>query len=104
MTARSAYHLPAAHTLAVTALVGVVITEQRQDSTVRAVGSATFGPYLLDRDFIVHGDATVVIAESTGAAVSAAQKAALDGIPAEDAEDGETVWNDDGSLKVSSAP
>lgn len=65
---RSAYHLPAGYILTVAVVGGVVITEQQQDPTIRAVGAATFGPYLVDRDFIIHGAAswTVALGEAGG--------------------------------------
>lgn len=64
-----------------------------------------FGPYAIPHNFIVqdHRNTSVAIAAADFAAdvPSAAQAALLDAIPSADQEDGATVWNDDGTLKVS---
>jgi len=65
-----------------------------------------YGPYLTERTFEVQGEVTVVIAEASilDNVPSAAQAAMLDAIPTTDpADDGVTVWNDDGVLKTSGA-
>jgi hypothetical protein len=81
---------------------------QVQSEAIGAVitGTHSFGPYALERDFIVQGDATVTIAESdlTANIPSTAQAAFLDAIPSADADDSATIWNDAGVLKVSTAP
>lgn len=105
---RTSYKLKPAHTLTV-ALRNTVggHVGQVQDPSIGAVitGSHSFGPYLLDRDFIVSGDADVTIAEAdfTANVPSTAQAAMLDAIPLEDQEDSATVWSDEGVLKVSGA-
>lgn len=113
MTVQSDQHqLPASHTLTVSVVDGKAYARQVEDSTISALvtnaAAVVFGPYLLDRSFIVQhqGNATAVIAEADVSAniPSADQKALLDGIPTEDAGDGVTIWNDAGVLKVSTAP
>lgn len=106
------YTLPAGHTLTVSVVDGSAHVQQIESASIAALvtnaASAVFGPYLLPRNFRVQdgGNVTVVIAEADVAAriPSADQKALLDNIPTADAQDSVTVWNDEGALKVSTAP
>lgn len=101
------YRLKPGHTITATKVNNDGFITQVQDESVRGAvtSSLSFGPYLLERDFIVQGDVSVVIAEADIAAniPSTDQAAMLDAIPAADAEDSVTVWNDAGVLKVSGA-
>lgn len=107
MQTETIHKLKPGHTITVTKNHNVGHIRQVQDPTIGAVitGSHAFGPYALERDFLVQGDATVTIAEAdlTANIPSAAQAAMLDAIPAADQEDSATVWNDEGVLKVSGA-
>lgn len=103
------YKLKPGHTITASAARnGVGHIRQVQDETVASritTSAVTYGPYMLERDFIVQGDVAVTMAEADIAAniPSAAQAAMLDAIPAADQEDSATVWNDEGVLKVSTA-
>jgi hypothetical protein len=106
------YPVPAGHTIAVSVVDGSAHVEQVENSSISArvtnSAPASFGPYLLPRTFRVQAglNATVTIAEADIAAniPSTAQAAMLDAIPTADQEDSSTVWNDEGVLKVSTAP
>lgn len=112
MIRRDKHHLKAGHTLTVTVVDATanisdpagVIAAQRITNSAALV----LGPYLIDRSFDLQhtGNATVAIAEADVAAniPSADQATMLDAIPIADQNDSETVWNDAGVLKVSSAP
>lgn len=86
------HHLPAAHRLTATVVDGLAHVQQVEDASVAAMVSSaapvTFGPYQLPRSFVVTGAATVTIAA----------------IPTTDPEDGATIWNDSGVLKLASQP
>lgn len=108
MTFETIYKVAAGHTITVAKVNNTGHVRQVQDPTIGAVvtSSHAFGPYALSRDFIVQGDVSVVIAESdlTANIPSTAQAAILDAIPAVDQADSVSVWNDEGVLKVSTAP
>jgi hypothetical protein len=100
--------LPAGHTLTVSVVDGKAHVRQLEDFSIGALvtndAPAVFGPYGLPRNFRVQddGNASAVVAEAD-TLPSALQKAALDAIPTVDAEDGVTVWDDAGVLKVSTS-
>ncbi len=106
----SLYTLPIGHTLTATIVDGTGYV-RRQDNP--AIGgritnavAAVYGPYLAPHVFEVQGDVAVVIAEASTLdnVPSTAQAAMLDAIPETDpADDGVTVWNDEGVLKTSGA-
>lgn len=112
MVTNTNYPLPAGHTLTVSVVDGKAHVEMVGNPSVAALvtnaGASVFGPYMVAHTFRVQqsGNATVAIAEAdpTANIPSSAQAAILDAIPTADAEDGVTVWNDEGVLKVSSAP
>lgn len=104
------FPLPACHTITVSVPGGKVSVRQVEDGSIGAIASfgadVSFGPYLLDRSFDVFGVASVTIAESDPMAKipTAAEKAILAGIPTVDpADDGVSIWSDNGVLKVSGA-
>lgn len=102
--------LPAGHTITATIVDGSGYIRQVENPAIgRRVTNAAavvFGPYLLDRTFTTQGALTVVIAEADIAAnvPTSEQKALLNNIPSTDQEDAASVWNDEGALKVSTAP
>jgi len=102
------YNLKPGHVLTVTSGGGTVHVKQVQSDTVGGFVTTTlaFGPYALERDFTVWGNASVAVTESDLVAniPSTAQAAMLDAIPAADQDDSSTIWNDAGVLKVSTAP
>lgn len=110
--ARDTHHyVPAGNTITVTVSVDMAHVVDASDPSVKGVATVgspvAFGPYAVPHTFRVQDDganSSVVIAASdlTANIPSTAQAAMFDAIPAEDAEDGETVWNDVGTLKVSS--
>lgn len=61
------HKLPAGHTLTVSVSDGEASAKQIEDGTVGAVvtSAKTFGPYLVDRSFLVSDNATVTIAPVT---------------------------------------
>jgi hypothetical protein len=109
MATITGYDLPAGHVLTVTAVTAAQV-RQVEDPSIAAIiaagGSHAFGPYGLPRKFRATGQVTAVITESDFSVnvPSAAQKALLDNIPTVDpADDGVSVWNDEGALKTSGA-
>lgn len=105
----SLYTLPAGHTLTATIFDGSGYVRRIDNPTIGGrltnAAEAVYGPYLAPHTFEVQGEVTVVIAEADTLdnVPSAAQAAMLDAIPSTDQEDSATVWNDEGTLKVSSA-
>lgn len=103
----SLHLVPAGHSITISIFDGVGFVRQVEDPTIgqRVTNAAavTFGPYAFDRQFTTQGDVTVLIAEAA-AVLSPADKAILDAIPTTDpADDGVTVWSDNGVLKTSGA-
>jgi hypothetical protein len=101
------YSVPAGHTITATVVDGSGFIRQVEDQTVGQrvtnAAAAVFGPYAFDRKFTTQGDVSVVVAEAA-AVLSPANKSLLDNIPTVDpADDGVSVWNDEGALKTSGA-
>lgn len=105
----SLHTLPAGHTLTASIFDGAGYVRRLDNPFIGGrltnAAPAVYGPYLAAHNFEVQGEVTVVIAEAAtlNNVPSVAQAAMLDAIPAADQEDSETVWNDEGTLKVSSA-
>jgi hypothetical protein len=103
------HHLKSGHTLTATVVDGNgYVRDARNQANGGIITNSSpkvFGPYFSDHLFETQGIVTVTIAEADSAAniPSAGQKALLDAIPEADQEDSETVWNDEGTLKVSGA-
>lgn len=103
----SLYVLPAGHTLTATIFDGKGYVRRLDNPAIGGIvtnaAAAVYGPYMADHNFSVQGDVTVVIAEAN-VLPTADEKALLDNIPTEDpADDGVSIWNDSGALKVSGA-
>jgi hypothetical protein len=105
----SLHSLPAGHTLTATIVDGSGYVRQVGNSSIGGrvtnAAAAVYGPYVVPKSFEAQ-NCSVVIAESDFASnvPSADQKAMLDAIPATDpADDGVTIWNDEGVLKTSGA-
>ena len=95
------HFLPAGHSITVSILDGAGFIRQVENpdigQRVTNAASVSYGPYPFDRSFLTQGDLTVTIAEADFAKV-------IRDIPTFDpADDGVTVWNDDGTLKTSGA-
>jgi hypothetical protein len=92
--------LRAGHLLTVSVVDGSAHIRQVEDPSIAAIvtnsAARSFGPYFLDRSFVVKGVASVVISEADKSAL-------LNNIPTTDQEDSVTVWNDGGVLKVSTS-
>lgn len=93
------HHVPAGHTITVTIVDGTGFARQSENPAIAGIVSnanpQTFGPYPFDRGFVVQGNVSVSIAESDFAEL-------IRDIPTVDpADDGVSVWNDSGVLKVS---
>lgn len=105
----SLYTLPAGHILTASIFDGSGYVRRIDNPLIGGLltnaAAAVYGPYLAAHTFEVQGDVTVAIteADTLDNVPSAAQAAMLDAIPATDQEDSATVWNDEGTLKVSSA-
>jgi hypothetical protein len=105
----SLHTLPAGHTLTATVVDGSGYVRQVEDPSIGGrvtnAAAAVYGPYVIPKTFEAQNVA-VAIAEADFAAnvPSAGQKAMLDAIPTTDpADDGVTIWNDEGVLKTSGA-
>lgn len=97
--------LPAGHTITATIIDGSGFLRQVDDPSIgsRVTNSApvTFGPYGVERRFTSQGQVTVAIAVAE-TLPTVGQKAMLDNISTTDpADDGVTIWADEGVLKVS---
>jgi hypothetical protein len=106
----SLHVVPAGHTITASIVDGSGYIRQVENPAigrrVTNAAAAVFGPYVVPRQFTTQGALSVTIAEADFAAnvPTADQKALLDNIPTADQEDASSVWNDEGALKVSTAP
>lgn len=103
----SLYTLPVGHTLTATVVDGKGYVRRQDNPAIGGIvtnaAAAVYGPYMAAHVFETQGDVTVVIAEAD-VLPTADEKALLDNIPTEDpADDGVSVWNDGGALKVAGA-
>lgn len=101
----SLYTLPPASTLTITPTHGAVFVISASAGVGASISSATtYGPYLVEHEFEVRRRNTGVIATSDPLAALQSATDIVEAIPATDQTDSVTVWNDEGVLKVSTAP
>jgi hypothetical protein len=101
----SLFTLPPGKTLTITPSHGPVYVLAPSVSIGASVSSVTtYGPYFNEALFEVRGRATGTFANVEPLADIQAAADIVDAVPAEDQSDSVTVWNDEGVLKVSTAP
>jgi hypothetical protein len=104
MTA-SLFTLPPGKTLTLTPIHGPVYVLAASAGVGASISSSTtYGPFLNEHTFEARGRATGVVSASEPLAGIQSAADIVEAIPVEDQDDSSTVWNDEGVLKVSSAP